>query len=106
MDRHSAFFCGRFDGTNLCFRTFSDVRPGSPSPISSSLTKPSPTSLAPAVRQSRSQYEGIVMVTAERKSIEKSNRAEATHNEKPGLFGISFAELWRTAQQRRSACIG
>jgi len=46
------------------------------------------------------------MVTAERKSIEKSNRAEATHNEKPGLFEISFAELWRTAQQRRSACIG
>jgi hypothetical protein len=41
------------------------------------------------------------MVTTERKSIEKSERAETTHNEKPG-----FAELWRTAQQRRSAYIG
>ena len=46
------------------------------------------------------------MVTLERKSIEKSERAETKDNEKPGLFEASFAEIWRTAQQRRSAYIG
>lgn len=46
------------------------------------------------------------MVTIERKSIDKSELAETKHNEKPGLFEASFAELWRTAQQSRSAYIG
>jgi len=46
------------------------------------------------------------MVMAERKSIEKSERTETKPDEKPGLFEVSFADLWRTAQHRRSAYIG
>ena len=46
------------------------------------------------------------MVTIERKSIDKSELAETKHNEKPGLFEASFADLWRTAQHRRTAYIG
>ena len=47
-----------------------------------------------------------MLTRTERKSIEKSGRAETKHNEKPGLFEVPFAELWRDAQQRRSAYIG
>ena len=47
-----------------------------------------------------------MLTRTERKSIEKSERAETKPNEKPGLFEVSFADLWRTAQHRRSAYIG
>jgi hypothetical protein len=47
-----------------------------------------------------------MLTRTERKSIEKSGRTETKHNEKPGLFEVPFAELWRDAQQRRSAYIG
>jgi len=47
-----------------------------------------------------------MLTRTERKSIEKSGRAETKPNEKLGLFEVPFAELWRDAQQRRSAYIG
>lgn len=46
------------------------------------------------------------MVMAERKSIDKPELTETKPHEKPGLFEASFANLWRTAQHRRSAYIG
>ena len=46
------------------------------------------------------------MVMAERKSIDKPELTETKPDEKPGLFEVPFAELWRNAQQRRSAYIG
>ena len=46
------------------------------------------------------------MVLAERKSIDKPELTETKPDEKPGLFEVSFADLWRTAQHRRSASIG
>jgi hypothetical protein len=46
------------------------------------------------------------MITrTERKSIEKSRFAKTKCNEQQGLFEVAFAELWRNAQQRRSAYI-
>jgi hypothetical protein len=46
------------------------------------------------------------MVTmTERTSIKKPRGAETENNEKQDLFDVTFADLWRTAQQRRSAYI-